>query len=128
MMTFSSLSARVFGMKQLPLKRSPEYKARVSSYAHDLAKRYRPEVADVFLENVKEAEKLIRDNNHIGTNAPYVLSENNVVLKELYFKAGPVNYCLIYDVMTDFVGLISLWHGVGVRSSDTLTRIWRRSY
>lgn len=113
-------------MKKLPLKRSDEYKLRVRMYAEGLARRYRPEVADVFLATVKASEGRIRDNNHIGTDTPYTLAGQNVVLKELYLESGPVSYCLIYEVMIDCVGLISLWHGVGSRSAGALARIWRQ--
>lgn len=113
-------------MKMLPLKRSAEYKSRVRSYAGELARRYRPEVADVFLASVKAYEGRIRDNNYIGTDAPYTLAGQNVVLKELYFDSGPVRYCLIYEAASDCVGLISLWHGVGSRSTGIKTRIWRQ--
>lgn len=110
----------------LPLKRSAEYKARVKLYAAELAKLYRPEIADVFLASVKASENLIRNNNQIGTDAPYFLAGQRVVLKELYFDSGPAKYCLIYEVMSDYVGLISLWHGMGSRSAGTLVRLWRR--
>lgn len=113
-------------MNQLPLKRSHEYQDRVRAYAINLARRYRPEVADVFLQTVQKVEKQLAANNHLGTNAPYVLSGQNVVLTELYFKSGPVSYCLIHEIMSDCVGLVSLWHGVGERRSDNLTRIWRQ--
>lgn len=114
-------------MSSLPLKRSLEYKTRVRTYARGLAKRYRTEIAEVFLENITAAEKRISDNNDAGTNAPYVLLDKNVILRELYFTSGPVSYCLIYDIQDDYVGLVSLWHGVGQRSSEYLARIWRRS-
>jgi hypothetical protein len=111
-------------MKKLPLKRSDEYMARVKAYAASLKDRYRVEVADVFLADVKQAERLITGDNYCGSDAPYVLAGQNVVLKELYFDSGPVSYCLIYEVTPDYVGLISLWHGRGVRSTGTLTRLW----
>src|ERR671923_294498 len=126
MMFSSHPSAGTSEIKMLPLKRSAEYKSRVRSYAEELARRYRAEVADVFLANVKASEGLIRDNNHIGTDAPYTLVGQNVVLKELYFDSGPVRYCLIYEVMSDCVGLISLWHGIGSRNTGIMTRIWRQ--
>ena len=107
-----------------PLKRSEEYKSRVRSYAINLAKRYRPEIADVFLEKVKEAEALIRSTNYAGTDVPYFLAGQNVVLKELYFVSGPAKYCLMYEIMNDYIGLISIWHGMGSRDSGNLTRIW----
>jgi hypothetical protein len=55
----------------LPLKRAPEYKHRVRAYAHDLAGRYGPDVADAFLRRVKAEEKLIRDNNRVGTELSF---------------------------------------------------------
>ena len=106
----------------LPLKRSAEYKSRVRSYARNLAERYRPEVADVFLESVKKAESLIYNTNYVGTDAPYFLAGQNVVLKELYFDSGPAAYCIIYQIMEDCIGLISIWHGMGSRGTDSLTR------
>ena len=109
-----------------PLNRSNEYKSRVRKYANELANRYRVEIADVFLSSVQEAEQLIHKNNQAGTNVPYILAEQQVILKELYFVSGPAKYCLIYEIMDDYVGLISLWHGMGARSSDTMSRIWRR--
>jgi hypothetical protein len=111
-------------MKRRPLKRSSEYKSRVRSYALGLADRYRPEIADVFLKRVEEAEKLLAANNNAGTDSPYLLAVQQVVLKELYFDSGPVRYCLIYEVNDDYVGLISLWHGMGLRKSGTLIRLW----
>ena len=112
-------------MKKHPLKRSSEYKARVRAYALGLAERYRLEIADAFLERVEEAEKLLFENNHAGTDEPYLLAGQHVVLKELYFSSGPVKYCLIHEVTDEYVGLISLWHGVGSRKTGTLKRLWR---
>jgi hypothetical protein len=111
-------------MKKRPLKRSSEYKARVKAYAEGLAERYRPEIGDVFLESVEEAETLLSANNMAGTAAPYLLAGQQIVLRELYFTSGPVSYCLIYEVTTDYVGLVSLWHGVGSRKTGTLIRLW----
>lgn len=108
----------------LPLKRSEEYKSRVRSYAKDLSKRYRPEIADVFLNSVKEAESLIRSTNHAGTDVPYFLAGQNIILKELYFNSGPAQYCLIYEIMGDCIGLISIWHGMGSRNTLNLQRLW----
>jgi hypothetical protein len=112
-------------MKKRPLKRSGEYKARVKSYALGLTERYRPEIADAFLGSVAEAETLLYKNNNTGTDVPYLLAGQHVVLKEFYFDSGPVKYCLIYEVAIDYVGLISLWHGVGARKTGILTRIWK---
>lgn len=111
-------------MKKRPLKRSSEYKARIKAYAAGLAERYRPEIADVFLASIEEAEKLLSANNLAGTETPYLLAGQQVVLRELYFTSGPVGYCLIYEIATDYVGLISLWHGVGSRKAGTLIRLW----
>ena len=111
-------------MKNRPLKRSDEYKARVRSYALGLAERYRPEIAEVFLARVEAAEALLAADNDAGTDSPYLLAGQQVVLKELYFDSGPVKYCLIYEVANEYVGLISFWHGVGSRKAGTLIRIW----
>jgi hypothetical protein len=111
-------------MKKRPLKRSIEYKTRVKAYAIGLAERYRPEIADVFLDSVEEAEALLFANNMSGTASPYLLAGQQVVLRELYFSSGPVGYCLIYEVTPDFIGLVSLWHGVGSRKTGTLIRLW----
>jgi hypothetical protein len=111
-------------MKKRPLKRSSEYKARVKAYAIGLADRYRPEIAEVFLDSVAEAEALLFASNMSGTAAPYLLAGQQVVLRELYFSSGPVGYCLIYEVTPDYIGLISLWHGVGARKTGTLIRLW----
>ena len=111
-------------MKKQPLKRSSEYKSRVKSYALGLAQRYRPEIADVFLLRVEEAEALLSDSNMAGTDAPYLLAGQHVVLKELYFDLGPVRYCLIHEVTNEYVGLVSLWHGTGCRKTGTLIRLW----
>ena len=111
-------------MKKRPLKRSSEYKSRVKSYALGLAERYSLEIADAFLTRVQEAEALLAANNYAGTDSPYLLASQHVVLKELYFDSGPVKYCLIYEVTNEYVGLISLWHGVGSRKTGTLIRIW----
>jgi hypothetical protein len=112
-------------MKKRPLKRSGEYKAGVRAYALGLAQRYRPEIADVFLAKVEEAEAFLTENNYAGTNEPYLLAGQQVVLKELFFDSGPVTYCLIHEVTEEYVGLISLWHGVGSRKAGTLKRLWR---
>jgi len=112
-------------MKRRPLKRSSEYKARVRAYAVGLAERYRPEIADAFLERVKIAEIFLTESNYAGTDEPYLLIGQHVVLKELYFDSGPVTYCLIYEVADEYVGLISLWHGVGSRKTGRLQRLWR---
>lgn len=111
-------------MKKRPLKRSSEYKARVKAYAIGLAERYRPEIANVFLMSVAETETFLLANNLAGTAAPYLLAEQQVVLRELYFSSGPVSYCLIYEVTKDYVGLISLWHGIGSRKNGKLIRLW----
>ena len=111
-------------MKKRPLKRSSEYKARVKAYALGLAERYRPEIADAFLVRVEEAEALLSENNNAGTDSPYLLAGQHVVLRELYFGSGPVKYCLIHEVTDDYVGLISLWHGVGSRKTGTFKRLW----
>lgn len=112
------------GMKKRSLKRSNEYKSRVKSYALGLAPRYRPEIAEAFLLRVEEAEALLSDNNLAGTEAPYLLAGQHVVLRELYFDSGPVKYCLIHEVTNEYVGLVSLWHGMGARKTGTLIRLW----
>jgi hypothetical protein len=112
-------------MKKRLLKRSGEYKARVRAYAMGLAERYRPEIADAFLARIEEAETFLTENNYAGTDEPYLLAGQYVVLKELYFDSGPVTYCLIHEVTDEYVGLISLWHGVGSRKTGTLKRLWR---
>lgn len=111
-------------MKKRPLKRSSEYKVRIKAYAAGLAERYRPEIADVFLANVEEAETLLFENGMAGTAVPYILAGQQVVLRELYFTSGPVSYCLIHEITTDYIGLISLWHGAGSRKTGTLIRLW----
>lgn len=111
-------------MGKHPLKRSLEYQARVRRYAANLAERYRVEVADAFLARIEAAEKLLYDNDLAGTDSPYLLAGQQVVLKELYVDSGPVKYCIIYEVTDDCIGLISLWHGVGSRKSDMLVRLW----
>lgn len=113
-----------YGMRKRLLKRSSEYKSRVKSYALGLAQRYRPEIADAFLSRVEGAEALLADNNMAGTDAPYLLAGQHVVLRELYFDSGPVKYCLIHEVTDEYVGLVSLWHGVGARKTGTLIRLW----
>lgn len=111
-------------MPKHPLKRSLEYQSRVRHYAGNLAERYRVEVADAFLARIEAAEKFLYDNNLAGTDAPYLLAGQQAVLKELYLDSGPVKYCIIYEVTEDYVGLVSLWHGVGSRKSDMLARQW----
>lgn len=109
----------------LPLKRAPEYKRRLKYYAHDLTLRYGPDVADAFLCRVKAEETLIKDNNHVGTAVPYILSGEKILLRECYFDSGPARYCLIYDILEDCVALISVWHGKGARENGTLIRRWK---
>lgn len=111
-------------MANLPLKRSLEYQTRVRHYAGNLAMRYRVEVADAFLARIEAAEKFLYENNLAGTDAPYLLGGHQAVLKELYIDSGPVKYCIIYEVTEEYVGLISLWHGIGSRQSDMLVRLW----
>ena len=111
-------------MNQRPLKRSLEYKGRVRKYATNLATRYRREIAGVFLESVGRAQKRIYENNEIGTAAPYLLLDEKVVLRELYFTSGPAKYCMVYDICDDYIGLVTLWHGEGIRSSEQLIRVW----
>jgi hypothetical protein len=94
----------------------------VSIYAHDLAGRYGPDVADAFLRRVEAEEKLIRDNNHIGMTVPYILAGEKVTLKECYFDSGPAQHCLIYDILKDCVALLSLWRGTGSRNEGILIR------
>ena len=114
-------------MSKRPLKRSLEYQSRVRHYAGNLAERYRVEVVDAFLARIEAAEKFLCDNNLAGTEAPYLLAGQQAVLKELYIDSGPVKYCIIYEITKDYVGLISLWHGVGSRKSDMLVRLWGMS-
>lgn len=111
-------------MNQRPLKRSLEYKGRVRKYAKNLASRYRREIAEIFLKSVDQAQQRIYENNEIGTSAPYVLLGEKVILRELYFSSGPAKFCLVYDICDDYVGLVTLWHGEGIRSSEELIRIW----
>jgi len=85
-------------MTKRPLKRSGEYKKRVKAYTTGLVERYRPEIAEVFLSSVAEAEALLMANNMAGTAAPYLLAGQQVVLRELYFTSGPVSYSLIYEL------------------------------
>ncbi len=123
-MDFSILSEKKSIMKKRPLKRSSEYKIRIKAYATGLAERYRPEIADVLLASVSEAEAILLANNMAGTVVPYLLAGQQVALRELNFTSGPVSYCLIYEVTTDYVGLISLWHGIGSRKNGKLIRLW----
>lgn len=111
-------------MAQRPLKRSLEYKERVRDYATNLARRYRVEIAEVFLKDVALAQKQIADNCHSGTPAPYLMLEQKVILRELYFTSGPARYCLVYEINEDYIGLITLWHGRGSRSQEDLIRVW----
>lgn len=114
-------------MDKKPLKRSGEYKSRVESYALGLAERYRLKIADLFLSKVEGAEALLAENNMAGTTVPYLLAGQHVVLRELYFESGPVMYCLIYEITDDYLGLVSLWHGVGSRKTGTLIRICKQT-
>ena len=111
-------------MAKRPLKRSLEYQSRIRLYAENLAERYRVEIAEAFLDRIVAAEKFLSDNHLAGTDSPYLLAGQQVVLKELYIDSGPVKYCIIYEVTDEYVGLISLWHGMGSRSTDTLARLW----
>ena len=111
-------------MAKRPLKRSLEYQSRIRHYVKNLAERYRFEVADAFLDRIEAAEKILYDNNFAGTDSPYLLAGQQVMLKELHIDSGPVKYCIIHEVTGEYVGLISLWHGVGSRKSDMLVRLW----
>lgn len=111
-------------MAKRPLKRSLEYQTRVGQYAAGLAERYRMEVAEAFLSRIEAAERFLYEHNLAGTDAPYLLAGQQVVLKELYVDSGPVRYCIIYEVTEEYIGLISLWHGVGSRKNDLLVRLW----
>ncbi|SKA00078.1 hypothetical protein SAMN02745119_02298 [Trichlorobacter thiogenes] len=110
----------------LPLRRSGEYKTRIRKYASDLAERYRPEIALLFLAEVQKTEQLLHDNNLLGVQVPYLLAEHQVMLRELYFDCGPARYCLIHELYNDYVGLISLWHCSGSRMTVNSLRIWQR--
>ena len=111
-------------MSQRQLKRSLEYKQKVREYVRNLSRRYRPEIAGVFIKDVGLAQKRIFDNNEAGTSTPYIMLGQKVVLKELYFTSGPAKYCLVYDILDDHIGLVTLWHGTGARTSDDLLRLW----
>lgn len=111
-------------MSQRLLKRSLEYKQKVREYAWNLSKRYRPEIAGVFIKDVGLAQERIFDNNELGASAPYIMSGQKVVLRELYFTSGPAKYCMVYDIFDDHIGLVTLWHGPGARASDDLMRLW----
>ena len=123
-MISSIQSRKICGMAKRPLKRSLEYQAQVRRYARNLADRYRVEVAEAFLDRIAEAEKLLYENNLVGTDSPYLLTGEQVVLKELYVDSGPVKYCIIYEVTDQYVGLVTLWHGMGIRRTNSLLRIW----
>ena len=79
-------------MAKRPLKRSLEYQSRIRLYAENLAERYRVEIAEAFLDRIVVAEKLLSDNHLAGTDSPYLLAGQQVVLKELYIDSGPVKY------------------------------------
>jgi len=111
-------------MSRRPLKRSLEYQSRIRLYARSLSERYRAEVADAFLACIEAAETFLYNNNFAGTDAPYLFAGQQVVLKELYIDSGPVKYCIIYEITDEYIGLISLWHGVGSRKSEALVRLW----
>ncbi|APG25721.1 hypothetical protein [Syntrophotalea acetylenica] len=111
-------------MSPRPLKRSLEYKGKVREYARNLAGRYRPEIAGVFLKDVGQAEKRIFENNEVGSLAPYIILGEKVVLRELYFSSGPAKYCLVYHIDDNCLGLVTLWHGSGIRKSTDLIRLW----
>jgi hypothetical protein len=111
-------------MSQRQLKRSLEYKQKVREYARNLSRRYRPEIAGVFIKDVGLAQKRIFDNNKAGTSAPYIMLGQNVVLRELYFTSGPAKYCMVYDIFDDHIGLVTLWHGTRAMASDALLRLW----
>ncbi|MDA8414388.1 MAG: hypothetical protein M0023_11465 [Desulfobacteraceae bacterium] len=111
-------------MGKRQLKRSLEYQVRVRRYAEGLAERYRLEIAEAFLDRIEAAEKFLCDNNLAGTDSPYLLAGQQVVLKELYIDSGPVKYCVNYEVTDEYVGLISLWHGEGSRKTGMLIRLW----
>lgn len=113
-------------MSQRQLKRSLEYKQKVREYALNLSKRYRLEIAGVFIRDVGLAQKRILENNEAGTCAPYIMLGQKVVLRELYFTSGPAKYCMVYDIFEDFIGLVTLWHGMGTRASDNLVRSWEQ--
>ena len=112
-------------MSQKQLKRSLEYRQKVREYALNLSKRYRLEIAGVFIRDVGLAQKRILDNNEVGTCAPYLMLGQKVVLRELYFTSGPAKYCMVYYIFDDHVGLVTLWHGMGARASDNLVRSWK---
>ncbi len=111
-------------MKRRQIKRSDEYKQKVRDYALDLSQRYRPEIAAVFVADVKATEKRIDENNEVGVCAPYIMLGQKVVLRELIFASGPAKYLLVYVIFDDYVGLVTIWHGVGSRETDDLTRLW----
>ena len=111
-------------MSQRQLKRSLEYKQKVREYARNLSRRYRPEIAGVFIKDVGLAQKRIFDNNEVGTSTPYIMLEQKVVLRELYFTSGPAKYCVVYGIFDDHIGLVTLWHGSGARAFDDLMRLW----
>ncbi len=54
----------------------------VRRYAEGLAERYRLEIAEAFLDRIEAAEKFLCDNNLAGTDSPYLLAGQQVVLKE----------------------------------------------
>lgn len=113
-------------MSQRQLKRSLEYKQRVSEYARNLSCRYRPEIAAAFVRDVGLAQKRILDNNEAGTCVPYLMMGQKVTLRELYFTSGPAKYCMVYDIFDDYIGLVTLWHGVGIRGAEDLIRLWNK--
>jgi hypothetical protein len=109
----------------LPLRRTPQYVARVRHYYFGLAERYGADVADKFLDRVSAQQDMIERHNEVGTQAPYILTGQEVVLREVYFDSPPSKYCLIYEILDDCVSLISLWHATGARNDGVLIRLWK---
>jgi len=110
----------------LPLKRSDEYESSIRKYAGDLVSRYRPEIAYIFLAEVKKTEQLLFENNLLGVQTPYLLAGQQVLLRELCFDCGPAKYCLIYELCKGYIGLLSLRHYSGSRMTVNSLRIWQR--
>ena len=111
-------------MSRRLLKRSLEYRQRVRVYAKNLSKRYRLEIAGVFIKDVGLAQKRIFENNETGTKTPYLMLGQKVELRELYFTSGPAKYYIVYDIFDNHIGLVTIWHGTGARGSDDLMRLW----
>jgi hypothetical protein len=113
-------------MKKLLLRRSEEYKRRITYYKNNVRTRYGAHVSNAFVDCVKKAEAHLAEYSVAYSEAPYVICGQITLLREYFFSSGAVDYCMIYFVceQENRIELVTFWHVIGSRHVGNVYRIW----